>query len=368
MMRKIILTALLTLFSVQLYAAEFKAGNFFTLAKGDTLTSDIFFGGRTVSLGGVVQSDALLGAETSRIDGTIHDDLFAWCKSISMDGEVGDTFLGFAKEIEISGIVHGDVVAYAGQVQIMPGARIEGNLYVGTGYLSIQDAYIAGNVQGGAHDILLNGTCAGTIDLNGSTIRFGENFKAKKDIIITLHSEPENSIENAPANLELKIEQEKTFYQKGRFYYFLFSAFVIGSLIIGIFPKFFDNMVSLGKERLGKNLLSGSAFLIITPIVASILLIIFPLGLLIWTAYLTVLYLSTIFAAFILGQFLTTLFFKNKTVNRYLAFFIALILISLLIKIPVVGFIFCLLTFILGGGTFVYYLLLVKKNDKPAVA
>lgn len=368
MIRKVIFTTLLVLFSLQAEAAEFKSGDFYALSKGDTLAGDIFYGGRSVSLRGVVQSDAILGAESSRVDGKIKDDLFAWSKSISLDGEVGDTFLGFAKDIEISGTVHGDVVAFAGNVQIMSGARIEGNLYVGTGSLSIQDAFIGGDIKGGAHKMFLNGQCAGNVELEGTTVHFGEKFKADKDVTLTLHKKPEGAIENAPSNMVLKIEPEKRFYQRGMFYYFLISAFVIGSLIIGFFPSFFNNILSLGKEKIGKNLLAGVSFLIITPIVATILLIIFPLGLLFWAAYLTILYLSYIFVAFILGPFLMKVIFNNQTVNKYLSFFVGLILISLFIKIPFVGGLLFLLTLILGGGTFVHYLFLMKKNDTPSVA
>lgn len=365
---KVFILSLVVLSQAVSFGATFKAGQYYKLSAKDTLDRDLFYGGREVRIAGAVQSDAVLGAETVRLSGNVGDDMFAWAKEIDVNGRVGDTFIGFAKEITISGVVRGDVVAYAGEVYLAPGARIEGNLYVGTGRLTIDEAFVGGNIRGGAHEIRLNGTCAGDIKLSGTQISFGERFKSDKKINITLHEEPQEPIDNAPAQMELTIEKEKYFFQKGWFYYFLFSAFVVGALLIGLFPGFFDSLVTLGRDKIGINLLTGTAVMIITPIVSAVLLIVFPLGALLWTGWFVLLYLSKIFAAFIFGHFLMQLLASGRRHNRYVSFFIGMLLIALLIKIPSVGFLFYLLAVISGAGTFVYYLFLARKNGATTSA
>ena len=349
-------------------AAVYKSSNYYRLAESDTLNGDLFFGGRDVVLDGLVNRDAIIGAGTVTVSGRIADDLYAWANRVDVRGDVGDTFLGFAKKVEISGVVHGDVIAYAGQVTILPGARIEGDLYVGTGLLILDQATVSGDIRGGAHEMELNGVCRGKVDLSGSNVTFGEQFDSPNPVTITLREKPEQPLENAPGNLVLKIKPGKHFYQKGWFYYFLFAAFVIGVLLIGIFPGFFDNLVSLGRERWSVNLLSGLGFFIVVPIVSIILLIILPLGLLSFFTYFSIVYLSKIFASFIIGYFLLRSVQADGQVNRYLAFLTGLVLLTLVYQIPSVGGILYLVALLLGAGTFVHYLFLVKKNGKSVYA
>ncbi len=365
---KLFILSLVLLSQTLTFAATFKAGQYYRLSKKDTLRSDLFYGGREVKIAGVVQSDAVLGAETVRLSGKVQDDLYASAREINIEGKIGDTFMGFAKEIRISGVVHGDVIAYAGEVFILPGARIEGKLYVGTGRLSIDEAFVASNIRGGARQIDLNGVCGGDINLSGTQISFGERFKSEKKVNITLHEEPSKPIANAPPQMELTIEKEKYFFQKGWFYYFLFSAFVVGILLIGLFPGFFDNLTALAKEKTGKTLLTGLGFFIITPIVMVILLIVLPLGILLTIGFFSIVYLSKIFVSAIAGQYLTKQITPNKTVNRFVSFTVGLVLITLISQISQVGGAFYLLAILFGGGTFIYYLFTVRKNGTSAAA
>ncbi len=368
MRSRLLLFVLIVLSHLAASGAIYKSGQYYYLSKKDTLHSDLFYGGRELKLDGVVKSDAVLGAETVRLTGEVQDDMYAWAKEIFIEGNIGDTFLGFAKDIRISGVVHGDVIAYGGSVYVLPGAKIEGNLYVGTGYLSIDEAVIGGNIRGGARNLMLNGTCGGNIDLSGTMVKFGEQFKSSKEVNITLHEKPLEPIPNAPANLHLTIEKQKHFYQKAWFYYFLFSAFVVGALLIGLLPSFFNNLIALSRKKISVNLLSGLVYFIITPIIMVILMIIFPLGVLLTVSYFAILYLSKIFASYIIGYYIMQRIKPSQQINNYLSFLMGLVVISLVIHIPGIGMPLYLLAIILGGGTFIHYLFLVMKNGKSVNA
>ena len=360
-----LLLSLQTLFAAN---AVFKSNESFTVTSDDSLQGDLFYGGRFLRVEGNVKGDVIAGAQDIYVPGYVGDDVYAWGEIVRIEGEVGDILLGFGKDIIISGIVRGDLIAYGGSVRVLSGAEIIGNVYVGTGYFSLQKATINGDIYGGAGIVHLNGKVGGDIDLSAGKINFGKEFSSTGKVEIELNEEPEEPIANAPANLKITVEPEEYFYQKGTFYYFLMVAFVIGTILLGLYPMLRENLIAVSKQKASASLLSGALFAILTPIVAVFALLFLPLAFIIGAFYLIIMYLSKIFAAFILSGLLLKKVLPGKNMNIYLSFFIALLILTLLMKIPVAGFFVWILTFVAGSGSFIYYLYSLRKNGTTAEA
>jgi len=77
---------------------------------------------------------------------------------------------------------------------------------------------------------------------------------------------------------------------------------------------------------------------------------------------LILIYLSKIFTAYIAGDYFMQKLMPGRQMNRYLNFFLALLFLTLLLKIPFLGFLVGLISVIIGSGAFVYYLLTIRKN------
>jgi len=361
---------LLTLLSVTISFASntsYKSAESFIVSENDSLLGDLFFGGRYLEIEGNSAGDIIVGSQKTIISGNVSDDVYAWSEEIRVEGEVGDLLLGFAKEITIKGTVHGDVIAYGGSVRILKGAHIMGDLYVGTGYLYIDQARINGKVKGGAKKLNLNATFDQEIDLAADEVQFGEKFSAAGKIQLTLSEEPEQPYENAPANLEIKIEPLKHFFASFMFYWFFLSTLVIGFILMALLPGLFQNLVAVTREKLAAVAGSGALFLIVTPVVAIFAILFLPLTFILTALFLILIYLSKIFTAYIAGDYFAQKLMPGKQMNRYLKFFLGLLLLTLLIKIPFLGFFLGLLSIIIGSGAFVYYLLTIRKNGNTNV-
>ncbi|HGY56310.1 MAG TPA: hypothetical protein ENK44_11435 [Caldithrix abyssi] len=359
----------LLLFFAHLLSASsttYKSNESFGVSANDSLPGDLFYGGRYLNVNGAVQGDVIAGAQQVSIEGRIEDDVYAWAEVIRVDGDVGDILLGFAKEIIVTGKVHGDIIAYGGSVRLLDGAEVAGNVYVGSGYFSLHNAVVHGNIFGGAGKVHLNGTVGGDIDLSVGDIDFGTQFSSQGKVEIELPEEPADPLENAPSNLQITVEPETPFYQEATFYYFMMAAFVIGAILLGIFPMLHENLALMGSRKIGPILLSGTAFVLITPLVTVFALLFLPLAFIMGALYFIIMYLSKIFSAYILGDLLFKNLKKEKKANPYLSFFTGLVILTLLIQIPVTGFFIWLLAFVAGSGSFIYYLYSLRKNGSKA--
>ena len=360
-----LLLSLNTLFASN---AVFKSNESFTVAAADSLQGDLFYGGRYLRVEGSVKGDVIAGAQDIYVSGYVDDDVYAWGEIVRIEGMVGDVLLGFGKEVIITGIVRGDLIAYGGSVRVLSGAEIMGNVYVGTGYFSLQKAKIHGDIYGGAGIVHLNGKVGGDIDLSTGKIDFGKQFSSRGKVEIELNEEPQEPLPNAPANLKITIEPEEYFYQEGYFYYFLAVAFVIGIILLAVFPNLKENLTLYSENKPGAVFLTGTIFIVGMPLLMIFALMLLPLAFIFTAFYLSIMYLSKIFASFVLGD----LFFKRvlgkESINPYFSFIIALVVLTLLIKIPFGGFIIWLLTFVIGSGAFIYYLYSLRKNGKGTTA
>ncbi len=358
------------LFSINLLWAAtstYKSNESLTISSNDSLPGDLFYGGRYLSVDGGVKGDVIAGAQDITISGYVDDDVYAWGEIVRVEGDVGDILLGFGKEIIVTGKVHGDLIAYGGSVRVLSGAEVMGNVYVGTGYFSLQKASIHGDIFGGAGKIHLNGNVGGDIDLSAGIIEFGKQFSSSGKVEIELNQEPIEPIENAPANLKITVEPEEYFFQKGKFYYFLLGAFVIGAILLGLFPMLRENLITFASQKSRVTLLTGAGFVIITPIAAVFALLLLPLAFILTAFYLIIMYLSKIFTAFILSDLIFANILPGKKINPYLSFFIALLLLTLLTEIPFVGFYIWILIFVAGSGPFIYYLYSLRKNGSTLI-
>ena len=342
--------------------SNYKTANSYIVSNTDSLTGDLFYAGRYLEVEGQADGDIIAGAQRTIISGDVSDDVYAWCEEIRVEGNVGDLLLGFAKEITIKGTVHGDVIAYGGRVRILKDAEILGNLYVGTANLYIDRAHIAGKIKGGAAKVFLNGSFSQDIDLGAKDVEFGDNFSSTAGVQLTLREKPEQPLKNAPANLEIMIKPMHYFFVSFIFWWFFISALVIGLIMMAFFPGFFQKLTTLSRTKLAAVSGSGALFLILTPIAAIFAILFLPLAFILVALFAIILYLSKIFAAFIMGDYLIRKIIPGKNMNRYLIFILGFILLTLLIKIPFVGFLIGFLAIFLGSGSFVYHLFSIRKN------
>jgi hypothetical protein len=142
------------------------------------------------------------------------------------------------------------------------------------------------------------------------------------------------------------------------------SLLLVGLVLTIVFPKQFRDLGLTINKLPGMSFLWGIAGLIVIPVVGAILMVTLigiPLGLLVWTLYLWMLY----FTQLTLGVFVGHRLFgieEKKGGNLFWAFTVGLITVQALTFIPYVRFFVVLAGLIFGMGA----ILLVLKGEFEA--
>ena len=138
--------------------------------------------------------------------------------------------------------------------------------------------------------------------------------------------------------------------------------------MLALFPDIFPRLVLLAKEKTAAVAGTGALFLIVTPVAAIFAMMFLPLTFILIALFLILLYISKIFTGYIIGDFIMQKVKPGTQSNRFLVFLIGFIILSLLIKVPFLGFFVGLISAILGCGALIYHLFKLRKNGNVETA
>ncbi len=372
-MKKLIFGLMIFGLSVPLLqASDYRAVKNIRLAIGDTVNTDLFAFGRNIDILGYLNGDLYAGGQRITIEGVVTDDVVVGGQDLFIRGKVGGGVIFFGRYIHIDGEIHGDVIAFCGQVSISSRAVIHGNLIVGTGELNLYGGSIGGYIKGGGGRIHLDGTVAGYVELEADHISFGPGYDAKEGTSLKLNKPLDQDAENVPADLEVEIRKRPLFFTRGFFYWSFFSMFLIGVVFTSLFKNFSRDYVTYAGTEQVKSLGMGLLFLVGIPVVIVILtalVLTIPIALILLAFYLIMLYLSTLFSALYLGDFVITQIKKNNGSNLLIAsLFVGLLIAYLLPKMPYFGWLINLAIICFGFGSFVLYIWKLKQTNNQQTA
>ncbi|MBQ6324263.1 MAG: hypothetical protein IJI22_05485 [Bacilli bacterium] len=285
--------------SSEINGASFIAGNNLKLASHQ---DHIFAAGRNINLESLVTKDAFLAGQTITIETSEIRDLYAAGETIRIDSNIGRNANLAGGTVTINSEIAGDVTVAADTIKIGNEAVITGTLkYPDTANINIAETAQVGNKE----------TYKG-VEVEKPS--FADVFKTHLTSFLSL--------------------------------------LLIGLLLLWK-SKTFNKIEKLeqGVDNVFKNVGKGFLFLIALPAGAILLLITvigIPLSLISLVAYIVLIYLSTIAAAYYLGNTLL----KEKVTNKYILLTLSLLGIYILKLIPVVGSLVGFIALCLGLGIF----------------
>lgn len=352
------------------FGADYRGDETVRVNAGDSLFTDLISGSRYVDILGYIDGDIYSGCQKLNMEGEVTDDIFAGAQEIMVKGKVGGMVMSAGQFVTIDGEVGGDVIAFGAEVRITPRAHIKGNLFAGSGSLMLEGGRVDGWIKGGAGQVYLNGSVGDLVSLEAGDVRFGTDYDAPQGTTLTLDKELDKDASNIPDNLELIIKKPEAFYQSGFFYWSLVAMFIVGLLISLIFKNFTHNLLSIAGQNILKNAGVGFLFLIATPIVIvilAILILTIPVALILLALFLILLYLSSIFSGLYVGKYIFELAGKkSERLNLVLPLIVGLLIVVLLSKVPIVGWLIKLVVISFGMGSFVMYLWGLRQKEQKA--
>lgn len=157
-----VLAGLVLLTSTAVQAAQFSAGEEYSLSPQETVSENLYTASGRATVAGRILGDVVVAAGAVVITGEVTDDVLIAGGSIDILGPVSGDIRVVGGEVVIGDSVGGEVVIVAGSVHVLPDAVIEGGLHV-TGGEVILDGSVDGDMRVKAGRLVLNGTVLGDV-------------------------------------------------------------------------------------------------------------------------------------------------------------------------------------------------------------
>lgn len=331
---------------VLLVAIAVVAGAFTGVAAAETRT-----GGTVVVEEGETVNGLSTFSGTVIVRGTVDGDL---------EGAAGSVV------IEQSGVVTGDLSTSAGSITIA--GEVTGDVEVGTGSFTLaQTGVIGGNLDVGAGSILLQGQVDGNARLGGESIRLagtariGGNVEYAEDATFTNNATVDGSVSASPdiGTGGFELPTIPSWLVTG---YAILVNLLLGAVLLGAMPNVSRRVTETVADEPAKAGGVGLLGLFGIPIglgLLTVTIVGIPLsiagavtfGLLAWIA---LLYGRIAVAAWGLHQ--------ADIDNRWIALVVGIVGFGLIGRIPLLGGIASLLTFLLGLGAIALVLVELRSN------
>lgn len=342
-----------------------------SVTKQGVVNDDYYAAGGTVNIDADIAGDIVVSGGNLFIGHRVQGDVMAAGGSINIRGKMLDDVRIAGGEINIDANISDDLIAAGGEIRVSSQTAIGGNAWLAGGEVDI-----AGTVNKGliiaASTIRLSGIIRGDVRLEGEDIHILPGARIEGNLYY-------RSLKKAKIHADAKIIGSVThipadwIYSQTWFGIFfsvtlIFAAFVLFLL----FPVFTMSAARRISASPWKSLGVGFALLVLTPIVA-VLLMSFVIGM--WVGmsvfafYFVALIASLLFSCFFLGDWGARMLGKDITSKgpRLLSVILVIIILGFMQLIPGIGILFVFALLLLGFGAGILELYKVyKQTDKAA--
>ncbi|MCX6142434.1 MAG: hypothetical protein NTZ35_04370 [Ignavibacteriales bacterium] len=332
-----------------------------------------FAAGDDVLIEGTVNGDAYVAGGVVEVNGTINGDLLVAGGQVTISGTVTDHIRAVGGTIRFSGKVGKDVSAAGGTVSFLRTSAVSGNILVGCGSLGVTGT-IGKEARIASGDADLSGNIKGNVNFAGDYLAVRQGANIEGSVMARVREKEHVQIADGTVhgNVDVSLAEMQPVshilgYSPWRFWVktiWAVGLLLMGLLLVFLFPKFIKGIGSMITQRPGESLLWGFVGLIVIPILTVLLLVTIiglPIGLLLLTLFLWILYLSQLSLGVVLGN----RFFALEEKTGWSLFWklaLGVIIIQALTFIPYVRFFVNLASVIFGLGA----ILLMMKAGMQA--
>lgn len=383
-------------------AAEFAGDEIYRLAAGEVVEDDLYVAGSEIYIDGTVKGDLIVGGGYIEISssGVVEGDLLAAGGGIVVNGTVQDDVRAAGGGIEISGTVADDAIIAGGGGQfafpiqtgsrsIQPGMRIGGQIggdAVVAGGGADVSGEIGGNFFGGLGLLDLSGTVDGDANIEAGEMRIDGD--ARIGGILTYRAQEQKEF---PAGVSSDIRFERQAQEEDqpinilgvifgwilRTVAILIGIALVGWLLLRFAPSVLARPVAAIQAKpveTGLYGLAAAALLIFIPI-ASIVLVAFVWTF--WGVFPGLVMFAFLFASLALLWFLSPLvtgLWLGESISQRMgsgfspvvALLLGALLVVVLGRIPVLGWLIYLVSFVLALGGFLRGGMQADETPPPA--
>lgn len=349
-MKKLYLSAiaLSVFFAFTTNAAQFAAGERFSLAQEQIINDDLYITGGESTVNGTVNGDVFVFSGSVKILGTVNGDLFVAGGDVDISGDVGGSIRVVGGNIDINGKVGKDVLAAGGSIKESENAVVAGESYLNAGEVFV--AGTTGKVKVNAGTLHVSSTAK----INGD-VSYASNKDARIDDGSTISGIISKKI------IEKRDRQKSSAIWSGTIFSFIFSliSVIILTLIFNyIFPLDSYSMAQNWKNNFGRNLLYGFSFLFLTPFVIILLLVSvigIPISFIVGLIYMFTIMTAQIVAVLAVGTWIYKEIKKDSmsAVINWQYIVLGATVIGVIGLIPIIGWLANFVVFLVALGVLV---------------
>ncbi len=335
-----------------------------------TLTGEQVVAGESVRVYDATLGDLFVAGGDVSADRVTADDVIAAGGSLRLNRLSAKDMIAAAGEIDLDGELSEDLIAAGGRIYLRPGARVSGYALLAGGDIELEGR-IEGNVKVAAGRVRVSGEIGGNLDVVAGQLRIDSGARIGGALTYRSGDEAEIAPDAVIAGGIERHEMGRPRASIGAIIGIavgVAGALVIGLAIIGAVlhatvPEILASAVAGMRARFWTALGLGLALLIVTPIVASLILVTIvgiPLAVFAFLIYAALLPAATVTAAYWAGSGLARAIGWSYTGEplawRMLWTLAGLVLLLLVGLIPLVGFLLVTAALALGLGGLVFQL------------
>ena len=317
-------------------------------------------------------------AQTIVLSGEVDDNCFAFAQQVELDGgRVGGDIVSLAQELDIHGIVDGDVYFGGETLTLGPDALVSGNIYMAAEGL-VLEGRVLGCVFGAVDWACLEGHLGGG-DFHCNILELGSEARIEGDLRYASEREADvdegatvlGDLEHWTPPVRIHHETDKEcgggcgFLGSFAWWlWWLLSLWVLGMLLHWLGRPLMRAAAAAVGSRFGPSLGWGALTLILLPlaaVLAMILVVGIPAGMLALTVYGILISLAALPVALWFGLWLLRMM-GHECKSGVGALFIGLLAYMLLGAVPVLGIIVKAVVAVLGLGAFLLGCLELRRR------
>ncbi len=333
------------------------------VAKTQIISGNLYASGQTITVNGTISGDLIVVTQNLVVNGEVEGDIIGVAQNITINGSVGGNIRIAGSNLTINGPVTRNVNAFGSNIIFGPNSHVGWDVYL-IGQNVEMRGIINGSLSGRAGRALITGKIGRNLNLkltnegnkpaliisSSAIINGNVTYTAKNTANISKHAiikgqTQQNNLPPQKTNWWLLYLWKEIFS--------IFSALIVGLILIFIAKKTTDKLLKKMTEPLIKTLLPGLLLMFIPPLVAVVLiftLIGIPLSLIISSTWLIAVYIAKILTAILVGQIIIRSLNKKSNSSLFWPLVVGVSICWLIFSIPWVGWIIGLIAIWLGLG------------------
>jgi cytoskeletal protein CcmA (bactofilin family) len=343
------------------------------LEAGQVVQGDYVAFAPRVVISGTVNGDVYAAGGRVLVDGVINGDLIAAGRKVILSGKVSQNARLAGAHVVLSGNVGRNMTVGAADLQVTDAGRIQGNILAAGGEVELE-GQIGRDARIAAGTLVVSDKIGGDLAAAAETVRLTSQATVEGKLRYWNETAPvvdeSATIRGPVTHREFSDWWQVQWFRRGfarlrvmATVISLVSTFVLGLVLLRVYPLFTRRVASIIHERPMRALGWGTAALVGAPVVAVVFFVTLfgmPIGVILMGLYGVMLYLSRVYAMTWLGQVLLRRPADSSPLIG--SFMVGLAVYAVLSLIPVVGELVALAAVLFGLGA-----LLAAEKDLVAV-